>query len=155
MYFALAGLLRFRFPLEGKSERSQNRFFFQEKYDLTRTEIVEGLVQDNEIHFLQDEDGFALDDKRIPAAGMFVKNMSSRKIGIGPVGGKAYVEVDLGDFPNVNMWIPPVMPFACIEPMLGHHDLQDSPMAISKKSYLTALPAGEKRSYSYSISVKE
>lgn len=155
LYFALGAHPGFRFPLEGKSERCQNRFIFSKKYTMKRTEIAEGLVQDNEIPFLQDEDGFAFDDARIPNAGMFIKNMPSRKIGIGVMEKAAYAIVDLGDFPNVNMWTPPGMPFACIEPMLGHHDLQNTPLEIADKSYLSALPAGKKKQYSFSIIVAE
>lgn len=155
MYFALGGHPGFRFPVEGKSERSQNGFIFEKNYDLQRTEIAGGLVQDNEIPFLQNEGGFAFNDERIPNAGMFVKNMPSHKIGICVIGQPAYITVNLGDFPNVNMWTPPGMPFACIEPMVGHHDLQNSPMEIDKKSYLIALPAGKKKNYSFSIIVNE
>ncbi len=155
MYFALGGHPGFRFPIEGKGERSQNGFVFAKNYELSRTEITGGLVQANEIPFLQNEGGFAFNDERIPNAGMFVKNMPSRKIGICEIGKSAYITVDLDDFPNVNMWTPPGMPFACIEPMLGHHDLQNSPMEIDKKPYLIALPAGKKKSYRFSITVNE
>lgn len=155
MYFALGGHPGFRFPIEGKAERSHNGFVFIKNYELNRTEIAEGLVQDNEIPFLQNEGGFAFSDERIPNAGMFVKNMPSRKIGICTIGEPAYITVDLDDFPNVNMWTPPGMPFACIEPMVGHHDLQNSPLAIEEKPHLIALPAGKKKTYSFSIILNE
>ena len=155
MYFALGGHPGFCFPVAGKTERGQNQLMFRKKYELKRTEIAGGLVQENEIILLLDEDGFALNDERIPNAGMFVKNMPSRKIGVGPMGEKAYVEVNLNDFPNVNMWTPPGMPFACIEPMVGHHDLQNSPLDIEQKKYLIALPAGKKKKYSFSIEINE
>lgn len=155
MYFALGGHPGFRFPVKGKSERSQNGFVFDKTYKIDRIEIAEGLVQENEIPFLKNENGFAFDDERIPNAGMFLKKMPSRKIGIGTIGGPTYVTVDLKDFPNVNMWTPPGMPFACIEPMLGHHDLQNTTMDIDKKTYLTALPAGKKKAYSFSIIINE
>ena len=155
MYFALGGHPGFGFLRKGKTGRSKNQLLFQKKYVLKRTEIAGGLVQDNEIDFLEDEDGFAFDDARIPNAGMFIKNMPSRKIGIGLKGEKAYVEVDLNDFPNVNIWSPPDMPFACIEPMVGHHDLQDSPMAMEEKPYLIPLAPGKKKKYSFSIELKE
>lgn len=155
MYFALGGHPGFRFPIEGKSERSQNGFVFDKKYTIKRTEIAGGLVQDNEIPFLNNENGFAFNDERIPNAGMFLKNMPSRKISIGAIDQPVYITVDLKDFPNVNMWTPPGMPFACIEPMLGHHDFQNTALEIDKKTYLTALQAGKKKSYSFSIIINE
>jgi len=155
MYFALGGHPGFRFPIEGKSERGKNGFVFDKNYTIKRTEIAGGLVQNNEIPFLNNENSFAFNDERIPNAGMFLKNMPSRKISIGTIGGPAYITVDLKDFPNVNMWTPPGMPFACIEPMIGHHDLQNTALEIDKKEYLTALPAGKKKNYSFGIVVNE
>lgn len=152
MYFALGGHPGFRFPF--KNERAKNQYTFSDKLKLKRTEIAGGLVQQNQIQWLKNEAALPLCDARIPDAGMFVKNMPSRKIGVGVVGGDTFVEVDLGDFPNVNLWSPPGKPYACIEPMLGHHDLQDTPLAIDKKSYLQKLQAGESKKVSFSISVK-
>lgn len=155
MYYALGGHPGFRFPIKGKNKRNQNGFVFAKNYTLDRTEIAGGLVQDNQISFLQNESGFTFSDTRIPNAGMFVENMPSRKIGICLPAEPAYITVNLGDFPNVNMWTPPGMPFACIEPMVGHHDFQDTPTEIDKKTYLVALPAGKKKSYRFSIVVHE
>ena len=62
-----------------------------------------------------------------------------------------FIKVDLGDFPNVNLWSPPGSPFACIEPMIGHHDFVDAPHEIKKKSFLIKLPPRYAKRYSYTI----
>lgn len=80
-----------------------------------------------------------------------MKDVIARQIGLGLTGQSPFLSIDLGDFPNVNLWSPPSNPYACIEPMLSHHDLVDSPMTIENKSYLIALPAGESRIYKYTI----
>jgi len=153
MYFALGGHPGFRFPYETK--RESNQYTFLKKFTLERTEIANSLVQPVQIPWLKNEQVLPLGDKRIPNGGMFIKDMPSRKIGVGVVGKRPFVEVDLGDFPNVNLWSPPGMPFACIEPMVGHHDLADSPLAIEKKDYLVELIAGKMKEYSFSIIVKD
>ncbi|MEN8115984.1 MAG: aldose 1-epimerase family protein [Bacteroidota bacterium] len=151
MYFVLGGHPGFRFPYA--EEREKNQYVFSKKFNLSRTEISNSLVQPNQILLLKNEDSLPLGDYRIPNGGMFVKNMPSRKIGVGIIGGRTFIEVDLGDFPNVNLWSPPGMPFACIEPMVGHHDLADSPLAIEAKDYLVMLEAGGSSTYQFSIIV--
>ena len=84
---------------------------------------------------------------------MMVTNMPSRQIGVGYLNEPPYVTVDLGDFPNVNMWSPPDSPYICIEPLVSHHDFVDSPMAIEEKSHMIKLPAGESRIYRFTIIV--
>lgn len=152
MYYALGGHPGFRFPFE--KERANNQYVFDEKYELKRTEIASSLVQDNQIPWLNNEMALPLGDKRIPNAGMFIQNMPSRSIGVGVVGQPAFIELNLEDFPNVNLWSPPGMPYACIEPMVAHHDLQNTQTDIENKNYLEKLQAGETKSYSFSIVVK-
>jgi galactose mutarotase-like enzyme len=122
MYYAIGGHPGFRFPFE--SERYKNQLVFSKKFNLNRTEIAGGLVQENKIPWLKYENALPLNDARIPNAGMFVTEMPSRTIGVGVVGQPAFIEVELEDFSNVNIWSPPGMPYACIEPMVGHHDFQ-------------------------------
>ena len=152
MFFALGGHPGFRFPFEG--ERNRNQYTFTRKFHLERTEIANSLVQPNQIPWLKNEKALPLGDSRIPNGGMFVKEMPSRTIGVGVAGQPAFIEVDLGDFPNVNLWSPPGMPFACIEPMVGHHDLADSSLDITKKSFLVKLPVGGTKNYEFYILVK-
>ena len=98
-----------------------------------------------QIHeFLKMEAGFS-----------YKKFLLRRRIGLGLENEPPFVEVDLGNFPNVNLWSPPGYPFACIEPMVSHHDLHDSPLAIEKKRHLMALPGGQSVEYHFSIIIEE
>ena len=118
-----------------------------------RNVISNSLVTNNYISFLENEDRLFLDDERIPTGGMFLENHDSRQIGVALKGHDPYVTVDLQDFPNTNLWSPPGKPYACIEPMVSHHDLEKTEEAIEKKTYLIRLPAGESRTYQYSITI--
>ena len=157
MYFALGGHPGFRFPDQDNQERKNYQYTFSKKMKVSRIEIAESLVQKNVIPFLNNENSLSLDDTRIPAngSGMFLKQIEARRIGLGLRGEAPFVEVDLGDFPNVNLWTPPGSPYACIEPMLSHHDLVDAHLDIEEKLHLIALPAGESRTYQYTILVRE
>ena len=86
---------------------------------------------------------------------MYVPNIPSRIIGIGYSDNDPFVEVDLGNFPNVNLWSPPGMPYACIEPLVTHHDMENSPMEIEKKSGMVSLPTQKSKSYYFSIIIKD
>lgn len=153
IYFALGGHPGFNCPLDIKPDRNDYQYTFSEILSISHHKISNGLVQPVQLSLLENENRLRLGSKRIPSdsSGMFVTNMPSRIIGIGPSDEPPKVSLDLGDFPNVNLWSPPGMPFACIEPMVSHHDLADSPSAIEEKSHLIALPAGESRLYRFII----
>lgn len=153
LYFAAGGHPGFSCPFVDGRDRGDYQISFSKKLSVNRSEIVDSLIQSTEVPFLKDEDSFTLDDPRIPNGGMFQKDMQARKISVGRKGKAPYLTLDLGDFPNVNLWSPPGMPFVCIEPMVAHHDLQDSPMAIEEKSYLIPLKPGKAERYAFSVIV--
>ena len=153
LYFALGGHPGFNTPFIKKRDRSDYQYVFSEKMHVRRNEIVDSLIQENKVDFLKNENRLTLSDERIPNGGMFLYDNSSRQIGIAMKGRKPYVTVDLGDFPHTNLWSPPGMPYACIEPMIAHHDLQETALAIEEKDYLIQLPAGQSRTYQYTITI--
>ncbi|MEC7905945.1 MAG: aldose 1-epimerase family protein [Verrucomicrobiota bacterium] len=153
LLFAMGGHPGFRTPFNKGRSRGDYEISFSKRLNLDRVEINDSLIQTSRVPFLQDERKFTLDDPRIPGGGMFLEDMPARKIGVGLDGMLPYVTVDLGDFPNVNIWTPPGMPFVCIEPMVAHHDIQDSPLAIDKKPFLIPVKAGEAKTYAFSIIV--
>ena len=153
MYFATGGHPGFNCPFVDGRDRGDYQISFSKKLSVNRSEIVDSLIQATEVPFLNNEYSFTLDDSRIPNGGMFQKDMKARKISVGRTGEIPYLTLELGDFPNVNLWSPPGMPFVCIEPMVGHHDLQDSPMNIDEKSYLISLEPGKTKRYAFSVIV--
>jgi galactose mutarotase-like enzyme len=155
MYFALGGHPGFRLHTSKSTDRSAFQYTFSKVLNVSRIEIAESLVQHRKIPFLSNERNLKLNDKRIPNGGMFMQNSISKEIGVGLIGQEPYVTVDLGDFPNVNLWSPPGMPFACIEPMVSHHDLTDSPIAIEEKSFLAKLGGGTSSEYAFTIKIHE
>lgn len=153
MYFALGGHPGFRTPLFKGRDRSDYEYVFSEPMHVRRNEISDSLIQLKQIDFLENEDRLSLGDSRIPNGGMLLLNHDSRQIGIALRKRKPYVVLDLGDFPNTNLWSPPGMPYACIEPMVAHHDLADSSEAIEEKDFLIKLPAGKSRTYHLIITI--
>lgn len=153
MYFALGGHPGFRFPFENYPMRQSYSYSFSEPMTVSRIEIRESLVQPNVIPFLNGESRLPLVDDRIPSngSGMFLKDVQARRIGLSIGNRVPFIEVDLGDFPNVNLWSPPGRQYACIEPMLSHHDLANAPLAIEEKSHLVKLPPGQKDKYQFAI----
>jgi galactose mutarotase-like enzyme len=153
MYYALGGHPGFNTPLTHGRTRNDYEIVFSERMTTHRTEIADGLQQSHRIPFLKNEDRLRLGDERVPPSGMFLREPPSRQIGIARTGKNPYVVVDLGDFPNTNLWTPPGMPYACIEPMVGHHDLQETLESIEAKPFLIKHPAGETRTYAYTITI--
>lgn len=153
LYFALGGHPGLRTPLIHGRSRDDYEICFSRKMTVDRVVISEGLHTGNRIDFLNNEDRLCLSDPRVPDGGMFLKQHESRQISLALKGRNPYVTVDLQDFPNTNIWTPPGVPYVCIEPMVGHHDLQDTPLAIEGKSYLKKLAAGQSMRFQYSIMI--
>ena len=137
MYYALGGHPGFNTPLTDGRTRDDYELIFSEKMDNYRPEVASSLIQSNQLRFLQNENRLSLGDERIPGGGIFMREHPSRQIGVGLTGRPAYVTVDLGDFPNTNIWTPPGMPYACIE----------------VKPFLIKHPAGATRTYTFTITI--
>ncbi len=157
LFFALGGHPGFRFPYGPKYERADYEYTFSDTMQVSRTVIAESLVQKSVLPFLDNESRLGLDDARVPenGSGMFLKNLQARRVGLALRGRQPFVEIELEDFPNVNLWTPPGSPYACIEPMVAHHDLVDSPEAIEDKSFLELLSPREVVAYRYVIILGE
>jgi galactose mutarotase-like enzyme len=155
MYFALGGHPGFRTPLEGGKGRGDYYIIFSKKMDTDRIVVADNLQQNTTLPYLKNEDRISLNDPRVPNSGMFLKSVESRQIGLGFKGKAPYLTLDLGDFPNVNMWTPEGMPFVCIEPMIGHHDQIDASYEISEKECVVSLAAGEVGRYRFSMTVND
>lgn len=153
LYFALGGHPGFNAPLTSKRDRNDYQYVFDQKMDQKRNLIENSLIQEEKVEFLNNEDRLSLGDERIPGGGMFLLDSDARKIGLALKDRKPYVTIDLGDFPNANLWSPPGMPYACVEPMVSHHDFQETALAIEEKDYLIKLPAGASRTYEYNITI--
>ncbi len=153
MYFALGGHPGFRAPLAGGRTRNDYQYVFSKPMTVDRPVILEGMHRHYRVPFLDNEDRLLLGDSRIPNGGMFLMEHPSRQIAVGLKGEAPFVTVHLDDFPNTNLWSPPGMPYACIEPMVGHHDPIWSALEIEKKSHLTQLAAGQSRTFTYRIEI--
>lgn len=153
MPFALGGHPGFTFPTADKVRRDDFEYWFSEPLTTDRNEITGSLIQPKVVPFLKRESTLGFGDARIPDGGLLLVDTPARVIGLAKKGEKPFVTVDLGDFPNANLWSPPGFPFACIEPMIAHHDFQESPEAIEKKKHLIRMNPGESKIYRFTITV--
>ena len=155
MYYALGGHPGFAFSSDGAKTRADYRLTLPQPTTIDRVTLSEGLIQPYTIPFLNNEDHLAMDDPRIPKSGMLLLASGVPQFGIARKGKSAFLTVNLGSFPNVNIWSPPGMPYVAIEPQLGHHDLANSPIAIEDKNYLTEQAGNSTAKYHFSIQVHD
>jgi len=155
MYYNCGGHPGINCEIDSTHRRSDYQFSFSKKATIKHLKVANGLVQPYSLTLLDNENQLKLNDPRIPSdgTGMIVLNMPARQIGVGYVGKSPYISVDLGNFPNVNLWAPVNSPFISIEPIAGHHDFANAPVEIDKKSQFLSLSAGQSKFYYYSISV--
>ena len=153
MPFALGGHPGFTFPITDDTNRDDFEYRFSRPLTIDRKVISDSLIQTDVVPFLKNESSLTFGDDRIPDGGLLIVDSPSRMIGLARRGEEPFVTVELGDFPNVNLWSPPGFPYACIEPMIAHHDFQDSPDAIEEKRYLIRLNPGESKTYRFTITI--
>ncbi len=151
--FALGRHPGFAFPIKDKDSREDFEYWFSETLTTDRNEITGSLIQPKEIPFLKGESTLSFEDARVPDGGLLLVDTPARVIGLARMGEKPFVTVDLGDFPNANLWSPPGFPFACIEPIIVHHDFQESPEALEEKDYLIRMKPKKSKTYRFSITV--
>ena len=153
LYYALGGHPGFTFITSEDAQRSDYQLTFSKSITMDRPIISGGLWQGQHVSFLKDDTCLNFDDPRIPQSGMFLKDSPARQIGVGLKNEEPFVTVDLGTFPNVNLWSLPGRPFVCIEPMVSHHDSYDSPMAIEEKKHMETLSPGKTEVYRFVIQI--
>jgi galactose mutarotase-like enzyme len=151
LHYALGGHPGFALPLVKGKQRSDYAVTFSKPVNQKRRLVADGLTQREMIKFLINETELGLSDKRIPPAGMLLIDHKIQRIGVSEKGKPPFIEVAFMDFPNVNIWTPPGTPFVAIEPLLGHHDTYNSPLAIEDKTYLSQLAAKQSKSYQFAI----
>lgn len=59
------------------------------------------------------------------------------------------------DFPHFGIWTKPGAPFLCLEPWQGYADAEGERQIFHEKSGVVRLAGGERRTWSYRISVRE
>lgn len=155
MYFALGGHPGFNLSPGQRNSRENHELFFPKTFSANRVLIENSLLKDSLVPFLRNETVLGLEDDRIPNTGIFIEDPPVNKIGLARLGKEPYISLVLGNFPNVNIWSPRGYPFVCIEPMVSHHDFEDSPRDIKKKDHLIRLRPGKTVKYHYSIEINE
>lgn len=153
LFFALGAHPGISCPLTNDLSRNDYQISFTDTVTMDRYYLNKGLFYDSLVPFLKKEKSITLADKRVPKSGMFFRDIKLRKVGVGYKEKEPFITFDLGNFPNVNIWSPPGYPLVCVEPMLAHHDLVNSPIEIKKKPHLQSLPPGKSKRYYFKIIV--
>ena len=153
MYYDLGGHPIIPLSSEENKTREDYQYTFSEPVTIMRYPIVKGLKQTTPVAFLSNEKFINLSDNRIPdSGGMLLTDFpQTTLVGVAEKGKKPFIEVQLGDFKNVNLWAPSDKPLLAIEPILGHHDGQQSPKAIEDKPQVSTIKPNEKKIYRFSL----
>lgn len=153
LFFALGGHPGFNFLTKGTPRREDFELTFSTPVTSDRPLIAAGLWLGPRVPFLDGESRLAFNDPRVPESGMFLEDVGARVVGIARRGRAPFVTVELGNFPNVNLWSLAGRTFACIEPMVSRHDSIDAPAAIEARTHLVPLQPGEDRTYCFTIKI--
>ncbi|WP_299555858.1 hypothetical protein [Seonamhaeicola sp.] len=153
MYYDLGGHPIFALSLGDNKTREDYQFTFSKPVTIKRHPIVKALKQTSALSFLKNDTALDIDDQRMPKQGgiLLLDFPKTTVVGIAEKGKKPFIEINIGNFNNLNLWAPNDKPILAIEPMIGHHDGQESPLAIEEKPQVATLKPKEIKSCHFSL----
>lgn len=84
---------------------------------------------------------------------MIFRNIPSKKVSVISKSSGKILSVEYDDFNDLGIWAKPGAPFVCIEPWLGHADMETATGDIKNKEGIIELMPSAEFSASYTISI--
>ena len=154
--FQLGGHPAFAVPFNKNETYDDYEICFDSKLTLERHLLTDkGLYSGETRPFLQNEDQFGLSYDLFNEDALVFKNISSKQVWIQNKKGGKRLQVDYKGFPHLGIWSIPKADYVCIEPWIGCADMANQPDDFFQKDSLIALPAAERFSTSFTISLEQ
>lgn len=156
MLFSLGGHPAFACPLNAHEEYSDYYLEF-EKEEIADTWQVQkdGLIGKETLPIFNNTSILNLHPNLFDNDALVFKNLNSSKVSLKSRKSQQVLSMEFKDFPYLGIWAKPNADFVCIEPWLGIADSVDADRNFEYKEGLVSLPAKEKFSATYIISITE
>ncbi len=128
MYFSLGAHPAFRCKVGDKLVFDQN-----ENLDVMKIDLVNSLLLDNTVPFLQNEKAITITDDLFNEDALIFKNVKSENITLFSDSFNKKIKFNLGKAPYLGIWAKPKAEYVCIEPWFGVNDSHEKKDDISKK----------------------
>lgn len=156
MFFSVGAHPGFNCPINSGEEYSDCYIEFEQNETLsTSTLTPDGVVKNDSIEVLKNENILQLTDHLFDNDALIFRNLKSRKVTLRSHKSPTALEVEFPDFNYLGIWAKPQAPFVCIEPWLGIADSEDCDGELAHKEAIIKLPAGEKFEAKYIIRIIE
>ena len=156
MLFSLGGHPGFSCPVN--DDISYDDYYLEfEKPETAHTWRVlqNGLIGRKPVPFFDNSTIINLHSHLFDDDALVFKNLNSSKVSLKNNKSPQILTMSFEDFPNLGIWAKPNAEYVCIEPWIGIADSVDSDRNFETKEGLVKLPADERFSATYSITIEE
>ncbi|HSP12404.1 MAG TPA: aldose 1-epimerase family protein [Salegentibacter sp.] len=155
LYFSLGGHPAFNVPLIAGEEYDDHYLEFDRNLDLeTNLLTEEGLISSGTRKVIENESRINLNKDLFNKDALIFRNINSKNVSLVSKKSGKILSVEYSDFKDLGIWAKPAAPFVCIEPWLGHADIENTTGDIKTKEGIIELMPSAEFSASYTITIE-
>lgn len=155
MYYSIGFHPGFACPLE-KNERAEDYFFrFQHPMTAHRLSLRDALVAEKLPAYWDNLTELPVREGMFDGGSFTMTEPTCRTVRMESRASGRFVEVSLGDYPNLVLWAPKNQPISniCIEPWFGIPDTEDTDHRVENKAHTICLAPEEAKTLRFTIRV--
>ncbi len=154
LYFSIGGHPAFNVPLYSAEEYEDHYLEFDRKLDLKTNLLTnDGLISSQTKLVTENSGRINLHKDLFNKDALISRDIQSKRITLKSKKSGEILSVEFEDFNDLGIWAKPAAPFLCIEPWLGHADLENTTGDIKTKEGIIELMPSADFSASYTIKI--
>jgi galactose mutarotase-like enzyme len=122
LYFSIGAHPAFAVPLKKELAYEDYYLAFNEPETAGRWGLQDGLLMENPIPFLQNEQQIPLSQELFAKDAIVLKGLKSTSVALRTAIDSRGLSFGIDGWPHLGIWAAPGAPFVCIEPWQGHAD---------------------------------
>lgn len=151
MPFSIGGHPAFNCPFVHAADFEEYIITFQRPENVNRQLLNNGLLNENEEKFLDNEQTFPLKREYFQKDAIILKNLKSDWVRLMHRSGLQYIELNFKEFPYLGIWTKPNANFLCLEPWQGLADHEDFNGELTEKEGIIQLKPDKVYQVAYEI----
>lgn len=153
LYYSIGFHPGFSCPLADGERAADYRFAFAEPMTAARLMLQNALVAEKIPGYWMELEELPVNEGMFDGGSFTMTELTSRTVRMESRISGRFVEVDLGDYPNLVLWAPKYQPISniCIEPWFGIPDAEDTDHQVENKDYTICLAPEREQTLRFTI----
>ena len=155
LYFSIGGHPAFNVPLLEDEKYEDHYLQFDRDLDLETNLLTnDGLISSQTRIVTKNESRIDLHQDLFNKDALIFRDIESKRVSLKSKKSGEILSVEFDDFNDLGIWAKPASPFVCIEPWLGHADIENTTGDIKTKEGIIELMPSAEFSASYTITIE-